>query len=73
MIRFIDLGKQIAVDETDEDYPREFAFYNTIDDSFFRFNQSSTWTSFSEFALDFKGSQLLLERFKSLCPDWVPK
>lgn len=31
MMRFIDLGKQIAVDETDPDYPRQFAFYDTID------------------------------------------
>ena len=73
MMRFIDLGKQIAVDETDPDYPREFAFYNTVDDSFLRFNSGSTWESWNDFLSDFDGSQELLLRLKNLCPVWVFK
>jgi len=73
MIRFIDLGKQIGLDE---DWPREFAFYNTVVDDFIKLNGTVVWNNFKEFEQDFKadfGNRYLdyFERLKSLCPEWV--
>jgi hypothetical protein len=73
MIRFIDLGKQIASDETDPDYPRQFAFYNTISDQFLSTNGGQVWYSWDDFlnnaALEL--SLEMIERCRSLCPAWV--
>lgn len=73
MIRFIDLGKQIGCDE--EDWPREFAFYNTVSSMFIDLGGSGfqTWDSWQSFEEDWKMSDrsIPLERFLSLCPDWV--
>lgn len=73
MMRFIDLGKQIATDESDPDYPRQFAFYNTITDKFVVANGGSAFSSWDEF-LEHAAEELpldLINRLKSLCPTWA--
>lgn len=73
MIRFIDLGKQIATDETDPDYPRQFAFYNTISDQFLSVNGGQVFDLWDEF-LENAATELslgLINRCRSLCPKWV--
>ena len=55
MIRFIDLGKQIAVDESDPEWHRQFAFFNTIDDHFLEFNGEQVWESWAEFSAAYQG------------------
>lgn len=83
MMRFIDLGKQIAVDESDPDEDRQFCFFNTIDSQFLKFDGESVWTSWKDFDAAWKAhwgtvlpQQLRsltreYERLKSLCPTWV--
>lgn len=66
MKRFIDLDKQIGLDD---EWPREFAFYCTVVDRFETHSGSQTWSTWKEFAEEYEGEEL--ERFKSLCPDWV--
>ena len=73
MIRFIDLGKQIAVDETDPEWPRQFAFYNTVNDRFVSANGAhvfDSWREFDTYANDELEPEFIL-RCKRLCPLWV--
>jgi hypothetical protein len=73
MMRFIDLGKQISADESDPEYPRQFAFYNTISDQFVVVNGGTVFDTWNEF-LDQAALDLTVEeinRLKSLCPEWV--
>lgn len=75
MIRFIDLGDQILEDT------REFAFFDTISDTFEMFNREEAWSAWEDFETDYKADpetrrrefQNLkpLERYKSLFPkEW---
>lgn len=61
MIRFIDLGDQII------EGLNEFAFYDTVKDSFCTFSGNCTWESINEFKESYDGNDLL--RFLSLIPD----
>jgi hypothetical protein len=76
MIRFIDLGKQIGLDE---DWPREFSFYNTITDLFISFNGTEVWKcrrdldEDMDFEYGFRKNEDLRDRLFSLLPDWVPE
>lgn len=84
MMRFIDLGKQIAVDESDEEWPRQFAFFNTVDSHFLEFDGEQVWDSWTDFEDSWKehwgtvdpASKKELtrqhDRLKSLCHSWVP-
>lgn len=72
MIRFIDLGKQIAVDETDPDYPRQFAFYNTVSDTFVDLGGfGHVWNSWIDILKYAKVDSELLDRLWRLSPDWT--
>ena len=72
MIRFIDLGDQILEDT------RQFAWFDTITDTFETFNGSEAWDDWQEFEEDYKvepqeniGDMRPLERYKSLFPkEW---
>jgi hypothetical protein len=75
MIRFVDLGKQLGLDE---EWPRQFAFFDTLTDIFLSFNGEQVFSSMQEFkdAFDFDmrdnpSDNRPLSRFTSLCPDWV--
>lgn len=72
MIRFIDIGSQIGLDD---EWPRTFAFYNTVPDMFIDLGGSGcqTWESWKDFEEDWLLSDRSqpLERFRGLCPDWV--
>lgn len=75
MIRFIDLGKQIAVDESDPDWPRQFAFFNTINDQFISINGYMVFDSLADFLSEVEQTDeidaVLLSRMCSLLPEWV--
>ncbi len=68
MIRFIDLGDQLL-----EGTPM-FAWYDTVVDSFERYNDSEAWETWSEFQNDYlveKGyspKSRSLDRYKRLFP-----
>ena len=77
MIRFIDLGDQILEGQ------REFAWWDTISDSFERFNQNETWETWEDFVEDHRHEFSLggqahlsatrpLERYKGLFPKKWP-
>ena len=75
MLRFIDLGDQIACDDGET---REFAFYDTIGSNFVELNTGPTWESWEEFEEDWRVTfsdapcfGWTLERFRGLCPEWV--
>jgi hypothetical protein len=73
VIRFIDLGKQIAVDETDPDYPREFAFFDTVSGEFINLCQMGhvwdSWTDIMKHADDLPIGTL--ERMWNVSPEWA--
>lgn len=71
MIRFVDLGKQLGIDE---EWPREFCFWNTVPDTFIEMNYSRvwrSWASFEEDCLAEKAPQDYIARLRDVCPDWV--
>jgi hypothetical protein len=72
MIRFIDLGKQIAVDETDPEWPRQFAFYDTVSDSFIDLGNGYVWDSWLD-VLKYShcDDAPLLDRLWNISPDWT--
>lgn len=75
MIRFIDLGKQMGLDEV---WPREFCFYTTITSHFVRLADEDIFRSWDEFEAHYN-TELMeygqvaweLDRFRALCPAWV--
>ncbi len=77
MIRFIDIGKQIAVDEYDPEWPREFAWFDTISDVFLCFDGAMVWESWNDFENSWrlhyhgKGDPSELKRFRSLTHEWA--
>ncbi len=74
MIRFIDLGKQIALDENDPDWPREFAFYDTIQASFLTFSGQQIFDSLQDLLDQMDDEEdAYMKRITSLIPKWVPR
>ena len=63
MKRFIDLTNQIT------ENTREFAFYDTITNSFEVFSGSITWRNWDAFKKDYDGEDL--ERYRRLCCNWI--
>jgi len=76
MIRFVDLGKQIGLDE---EWPREFAYFDTIVDLFVKVNDEHLWASWDEFKESYRMEHTTdapenfypLERFENLCHPWA--
>lgn len=73
MIRFIDLGKQIGLDE---EWPREFAFFDTCTARFVEFNGEQVWESWEDFISCFlvtpdRALEYVDKEFRKACPDWV--
>lgn len=71
MIRFIDLGKQIGLDD---EWPREFAFYNTVPDLFIQGAGSQVWDNWKDCELDLREDHddAFVARCFNLLPTWVP-
>lgn len=75
MIRFIDIGTQAG---TDDEWPREFSFWNTVSDQFIELAGSQMWAHWFEFETDYQADYLAgnplsypINRFLALCPCWV--
>lgn len=77
MIRFIDLGKQIALDSDDDDYPRQFAFFDTIYDQFVKINGYVVFDGLADLLTEMQQDDTGLvtaefaNRLLSLCPPMV--
>ena len=75
MIRFIDLGKQIANYEEDSEWPRQFAFFNTVNDQFVSINGYVVFDSLADFLSEVEQAEevdpIFISRLCSLMPDWV--
>lgn len=75
MIRFIDLGKQIAVDETDPDWPRQFAFFDTIYNRFVTINGYAVFDSMADLMSEMQQDDAMTPEFGNrlfgLMPDWA--
>ena len=73
MIRFIDLGKQIAEDHNDPDWPREFAFYDNLQASFLSFEGRQIFDS-REDLIEWMDDhdKAYTKRILNLIPEWVP-
>ena len=75
MIRFIDLKDQITCDGT-----HEFAWYDTVTDTFETHNYSQAWETWEEFEDDFHGDESYvyiegihdIERYRRLFPKGWP-
>lgn len=74
MIRFIDLGKQIAQDHNDPDWPREFALYDTLQASFISFSGRQVFDSHEDLIewMD-DHDKAYAKRILNLIPEWVPR
>lgn len=77
VIRFIDLGKQIALDENDPDWPRQFAFYDTIFDQFVKINSYVVFDSMAELMANIQEDGSLtpsfVNRIIGLMPEWAKR
>jgi hypothetical protein len=74
LIRFIDLGKQIALDENDPDWLREFCFYDTCTATFLRFDGQSVFDSWEDLLEQMdEEDHAYMKRVTSLIPAWVPR
>ena len=74
LIRFIDLGKQIALDPDDPEWRREFTFYDTITASFLRFDGQSVFDSLEDLIEQMDDCDAVyMKRITSLIPSWVPR
>jgi hypothetical protein len=74
LIRFIDLGKQIAEDHSDPDWPREFALYDTLQASFLCFGGMQVFDSRKDLLENMDDEdQSYAKKVLSVLPEWVPK
>lgn len=64
MKRFIDIGTQTG---NQEEGIKEFAFFDTITDTFEKHGLSMTWATKQEFIDDYEGTEL--DRYLRLIPD----
>jgi hypothetical protein len=70
MIRFINLGKQLWVDD-EEECPDDFAFFDTVRDEFKTFSGFQVWNRLTDFIVDFKSDNNKEDiwRYFNLMPD----
>jgi hypothetical protein len=74
MIRFIDLGKQIALDKNDPDWPREFAFYDTCLAQFISLDGQQLFDSVEDVIEQMDDNDAsYVKRIVGLIPAWVPR
>jgi hypothetical protein len=74
MLRFIDLGKQIAQDHNDPKWSREFAFYDTLEASFLSFGGQQVFDSYDDIMDKMDDyEKAYVKRIVALIPAWVPR
>lgn len=74
MIRFIDIGKQNAVDPNDPKWPREFAFYDTLEAKFLSFAGQQIFDSVDDLIEQMDDLEAsYVKRIIGLIPEWVPR
>ena len=74
MIRFIDLGKQIATDPNDTEWLREFSFYDTLQAQFLSFDGRQVFDSREDLVENLDDDEpAYAKRILGLLPEWVPK
>jgi hypothetical protein len=74
VIRFIDLGKQIATDPNDPEWLREFSFYDTLQAQFLSFDGRQVFDSREDLVENLDDDEpAYAKRILSLLPEWVPK
>ena len=74
MIRFVDLGKQIAVDENDPEYLPDFCFYDTISACFITFSGQQIFNSHEDLLEQMEDEDpAYMKRILGLIPNWVPR
>ena len=78
MIRFVDLGKQLGVleeDDPENDWPRQFAFFNTIDSQFIKIAGYVVFDSLSDFLQAVEQEDevdpIFINRLLGLMPEWA--
>ena len=73
MIRFVDLGKQLAVDPSDKDAPRQFAYFDTVSDKFIEFEGDQVFSSWIELERCLAPiiSPMAIDRLKAVTPKWA--
>lgn len=74
MIRFIDLGKQIAQDKNDPEWPREFALYDTLQASFISIGGMQVFDCRQDLVDNMDDNDIsYMRKVLSVIPEWVPK
>jgi hypothetical protein len=74
LIRFINLGKQIAQDENDPEWPIEFSLYDTLEARYLEFSGQVVFDSLDELVeLMDDEDTAYVKRITNLIPPWVPK
>jgi hypothetical protein len=74
MIRFIDLGKQIAPDPNDPEWMREFALYDTLEARFLDFGGQVVFDSREDLIENIDDNDPgYVKKILGLLPEWVPK
>lgn len=75
MIRFIDIGRQLALDEQDESWPRQFAFYDTVAGRFVSINGWQVFDSLGDLLQEIEQDETVgaefAKRLFDLTPEWV--
>jgi hypothetical protein len=75
MIRFVDIGRQLAYDEKDESEPRQFAFYNTMFNQFVKINGYHVFDSLADLMQELEQDDTITAEFATrlinLTPKWV--
>lgn len=67
MIRFVDLGHQLDVDNEGE---RSFAFFNTVTDQFISFDGEEAFVSIEEFKQAAEGHRETARYLELIPADW---
>jgi hypothetical protein len=74
VIRFIDLGKQIATDPNDPEWTREFAFYDTLAASFLSLDGQQVFDSKEDVLKNIDEEEsAYVKKILNVLPEWVPK
>ncbi len=80
MIRFIDIGYQISPYDKDDplreaDWPRQFAFFNTVDSQFIKINGEVVFDSLADLLMQIEQAEevdvMFINRLLGLLPEWV--